>query len=92
MDNKVLEAEKQFTLGNLEACETLVNNVIAVEDKNVEALMLRAKLNYNRQKWGDALNDLNRILEIDSNYELAKNYKQIVLNILNFWNKDNYNP
>ena len=92
MNNKVLEAEKLYTLGNLEECAILLNNLIEVEDKNVEALMLRARLSYNLQKWGDALNDLNQILEIDANHEIAKNYKQIVLNILTYWNKDNYNP
>lgn len=92
MNSKVSEAEKLYTLGNLDACAVLLNEILEAESNNVEALMLRAKLNYGRQKWGDALNDLGRILEIDANHKIAKNYKQIVLNILTYWNKDNYNP
>lgn len=92
MNSKVLEAEKLYTLGDLDACADLLNELIEEQDNNVEALMLRAKLNYNRQKWSDTLNDLNRIIEINANHKLAKNYKQIVLNILTYWNKDNYNP
>ena len=92
MNIKVAEAGKKFEEGNLEACERLVNEIITEQQNNVEALMLRARINYGKQLWGEALNDLNRIIEIDANYELARNYKQIVLNILTYWNKDNYNP
>ena len=92
MKNKVIEAEKLYTLDNLEACAVLINEVIALEENNVDALILRAKLNYKQQNWGNALNDLNRILDIDPNNGFAENYKQIVLNILTYWNKDNYNP
>ena len=92
MSNKILEAENEFIKGNLEICHQLTNQIIANEQMNVQALMLRAKINYKWQKWGDTMNDLNRILELDGNHQLAENYKQMVLNILTYWNKDNYNP
>ncbi|MFA9390642.1 MAG: hypothetical protein ACERKD_12590 [Prolixibacteraceae bacterium] len=92
MGNSISRAEQEFTDGNFDACFELVNSIISKENFNVDALMLRAKLNYNWQKWGDALNDLNRIIDLDSNHQLAVNYKLMIVNILTYWNKDNYNP
>lgn len=92
MSEEILTAENEFIQGNLELCNQLVNKILANDQMNIQALLLRAKLSYNWQKWGDALNDLNRIIEIDANHQLAKNYKQMVINILTYWNKDNYNP
>lgn len=92
MSEQLREAETEFDKGNLDQCCLILNQIIADDHYNTQALMLRAKVNYNWQKWGDALNDLNRILEVDPEHQLAKNYKQMVLNILTYWNKDNYNP
>jgi hypothetical protein len=92
MPEELIIAEKHFEQGNYEACKDLIQYVLSKDSCNVNALMLRAKLSYKHQKWGEALNDLNQILGMDEQHQLAQSYRQMVLNILTFWNKDNYNP
>lgn len=92
MNLSLENANKAFDDGELEKSREALNQIIETDSANLEALILRAKVFYNLQKWGEALNDLNRVLEIDSENQHAKNYKEMVMNILSFWHKDNYNP
>jgi len=55
-------------------------------------MLLRAQVYYKMQQWGNALNDLNHLLMLEPENTAAQNYKTMVLNIISFWNKDNYNP
>lgn len=88
----LVDAEFAVEKGNLEKGIEIVNQIIKKNASDSEALMVKAMIYYKQQKWGDALNVLNNILEFDSENEKAKNYKQMVMNILLFWNKDSYNP
>lgn len=92
MELSIEDAVIEFQQGRMEKCERIVTEILATQTNNIDALLLRAKLYYSWQKWGSALNDLNRILELDVNNEIAKNYKEMVINIISYWNKDNYNP
>lgn len=86
------DAEKVIESGNLEKGIEIVNQLIDKNPSDSKALIVKAMVLYKQQKWGDALNVLNLILEFDSDNEIAINYKQMIMNILTFWNKDNYNP
>lgn len=92
MYNEIIKAGEEFEKGNLSVSCQILTEVLTRDLNNLDALMLRAKVYYKWQKWGDSLNDLNRILEIDENHQMALNYKQMVMNILTYWNKDQYNP
>lgn len=94
MNNKLIQATEAFDKNNLDESLQLIEAIIdqQTEPHITEALLLKAKILYKQQKWGDTLNILNNILDIDPTNEQASNYKTIVLNILTFWHKDNYNP
>ncbi len=86
------KANELFELGNIDESLFLTEEVLKMNDKDVEALILLSKIFYKNQEWGKSLNCLNKILDIQPGNNIALNYKQMVLNILTFWNKDNYNP
>jgi len=92
MDEQIQKAERLFNEGNTDESLSVLNDLFIISERNIDGLLLRAKVFYRMQRWGDSLNDLNHILEIDKEHILAKNYKTMVMNIISYWNKDNFNP
>jgi hypothetical protein len=92
MDERYLQAETLFVDGETQQSLAILNDILKSDSLNINCLLLRAKVFYRLQKWGDALNDLNLILEIEPENQMAKTYKSMVMNIISYWNKDNYNP
>jgi tetratricopeptide (TPR) repeat protein len=92
MDEKYLKAEILFNEGRTQETIDVLNEILKSDRGDTDFLLLRAKAFYRLQKWGDALNDLNLILEINPDHKMAQNYKSMVMNIISFWNKDNFNP
>ncbi|HOO83655.1 MAG TPA: hypothetical protein PLS94_03755 [Prolixibacteraceae bacterium] len=94
MNDKLINATAAFENNNLNESLQIVEAIIDQQSETdaIEALLLKAKILYKQQQWGNTLNVLNRILDIAPNNEQASNYKKIVQNILTFWHKDNYNP
>ena len=92
MDERYIVAETLFTDGSIQESLSILNEILKSDERNIISLLLRAKIFYRQQKWGDALNDLNLILEIDPENLMAKSYKSMVMNIVSYWNKDNFNP
>lgn len=86
------QAFAAFENNEMEKSLLMVNQLIELDKMNTDLLLLKAKIKFKQQNWRETLNLLNAILEIDANNELAKNYKKMVMDILIFWNKDNYNP
>jgi hypothetical protein len=50
------------------------------------------KIYYKNQEWGEALNLLNKVLDIEPDNVLALNYKKMITDILKFRHTDLYNP
>jgi len=92
MGEELKKAERLFNEGRAEEALEAVNLLLKNETEELEYLLLRVKINYRLQKWGEALNDLNHILDKDPNNQAASNYKTMVLEIISFWNKDSFNP
>lgn len=87
--NKVNKLEEG---GKLEDAKVLLSNYLKENPLDTETMFVRAQVYYKMQQWGNALNDLNHLLQLEPENETAQNYKTMVLNIISFWNKDNYNP
>lgn len=65
---------------------------IAAEPSDTRLYLERGKLHYRKNEWGAALNDFNRILEIDATHEEARQLAAMVREILEYRYKDIYNP
>jgi len=65
---------------------------IASEPENAGLLLERGRLHYRQNEWGAALNDFNRVLTLDPAHAEAKEFAEMVREILEFRYKDIYNP
>jgi hypothetical protein len=92
MDEELYKVEKLLNEGNPGDALELLNSTMIDGSLTIDRLLLRAKICYRLQKWGEALNDLNMILAQEPENSMAKNYKSMILDIITFWNKDNFNP
>lgn len=65
---------------------------IAAEPENTALYLDRGKLHYRLNEWGAALNDFNRVLQLDDAHAEARQLAGMVREILEFRYKDIYNP
>lgn len=59
---------------------------------DIDLLLEHGKLHYRLNEWGAALNDFNRILQIDADHVEARQFIEMIQEILAFRYKDIYNP
>lgn len=65
---------------------------IEAGDERTELYIERGKLHYRHNEWGPALNDFNRVLKLNPQHEEARQFTQMIQEILEFRYKDIYNP
>ncbi len=65
---------------------------LAETPDDVALLLEHGKLHYRLNEWGAALNDFNRILQIDAEHVEARQFVEMIEDILAFRYKDIYNP
>ncbi len=70
----------------------ILNSKIEADPQSIEQLLERAKWFYRRNRWGEALNDFNRVLDIEPNNREALEMVKMTSQILEFRYKDIYNP
>lgn len=92
MNNDLEKALAAYENGELEESLVLADFLLKSDADDCETLLLKAKILYKQQKWGDTLNVLNTILSNDPDHTAANNYKNMVIDIIRFWHKDNFNP
>lgn len=65
---------------------------LAEAPDDIDLLLEHGKLHYRMNEWGLALNDFNRILQIDTEHVEARQFVEMIQEILAFRYKDIYNP
>lgn len=80
---EVLIEKKQFD----EAVE-LLNNGLKDDESNLQLLELRGNVYYTQEKFGDALNDFNKVLKEDKENKAILAKAEMVKQILRFQNLD----
>ena len=70
----------------------ILNRQIHAKPNNAEELLLRARILYKMQKWGDAMNDFGAVLDIDPQNAEAKAGLEMARNILGYFTPDMFNP
>lgn len=70
----------------------ILNEQILINPSDVEALLLRGRIHYKMQKWGDAMNDYSSVLELDPDHPEAKSGLEMARNILGYFTPDMFNP
>ena len=92
MNQKLIQAKEQFDQHELAGSLETVNQVISNERGNGEAYLLRARIYYKMQRWGEAMNDYGSVLEIDPGNRQAKSGIEMAKNILGYFAPDMFNP
>lgn len=92
MNENTLNAKVLFEEGELMKSLELLNSSINQNPDDVMALLLRARVSYRMQKWGDAINDFASVLDIDANNQEAKSGMEMAQNILGYFTPDMFNP
>lgn len=81
---ELLKADKaQEALEHFETLEAV---------NTVEYFLTKGAIEQKFQKWGEAINAFNRVLELEPENEEAANNLHLIQNILNFWNPEMFNP
>ncbi|HCY42163.1 MAG TPA: hypothetical protein DHV48_12545 [Prolixibacteraceae bacterium] len=79
--------EKNDLAGSLEKVNQLI-----LTDANRESFLLRGRIHYRMQKWGDAMNDYYSVLELDPHNQEAKSGLEMAKSILGYFTPDMFNP
>jgi tetratricopeptide (TPR) repeat protein len=92
MTSKITKARELFQQHHLEESMGILHRCIQDNPIDLQALLLRGRINYKMQKWGDAMNDYTSVLEIDPENQEAKSGLQMAQNILGYYTPDMFNP
>lgn len=75
-------------IGSMEA----VNRILSEDPLNRDAFLLRARIYYKKQQWGDAMNDYYSVLELDPGNQEARSGIEMARSILGYFTPDMFNP
>lgn len=89
---EITEAKKLFEQNELIQSLGILDKLIQREPQNSAALLLRARILYKSQKWGDAMNDFSTVLEIEPENREAKSGLEMAKGILGYFTPDMFNP
>ena len=70
----------------------IVNEIILNSNDNCDAFLLRGRIHYKMQKWGDSINDYYAVLELDPENQEAKSGIEMAKSILGYFTPDMFNP
>jgi tetratricopeptide (TPR) repeat protein len=70
----------------------ILNEWIQSDSNDAQALLLRGRIHYKMQKWGEAMNDFSSVVELDPNNSEAKSGLEMAQNILGYFTPDMFNP
>lgn len=88
LDEAMLLFDKNELAGSLE----IVSRIIMNQESNADALLLRARIYYKMQKWGDSMNDYYSVLEIDPQNQEANSGIEMAKSILGYFTPEMFNP
>lgn len=90
--NLLKEAKSLFEKNDLTSSLEAISRYIVQDKENEEALLLRARIQYKMQRWGDAMNDYYAVLEINPQNQEAKSGVEMAKSILGYFTPDMFNP
>ncbi len=82
----------ELSAGNLSEAEVLLTKAIEANPMNAEAFYYRGKVKRQKGNFSEAINDFQRALDINPNFNQANVSIEMVKQIISFRNPDLYNP
>jgi len=90
MKDLILKARQLRDNGDFQGALSLLESPMFKED--ADASFLAGEIHYHNQNWGAALNSFRHCLQIDPAQTAAQTYVDLILNILEFFHTDQFNP
>ena len=92
LDSEVRGYIKQQGLWTLSRKTSALTMAISQAEDNAELYVERGKCYYRQNEWGNAINDFRKAEELKPELEEARQFREMVEEILEFRYKDIYNP
>lgn len=93
MGDLISAARMLLEMNDLPASLEIVNTIIRKKELHLQdAFLLRARIHFKMQNWGDAMNDYFCVLEIDPENKEAKSGIEMAKSILGYFTPDMFNP
>lgn len=92
MNKRFTTAKQLFEQNDLTTSLLILNEIISGENIDIQWFILRARILFKLQKWGEAMNDFASVLEIDPENQDARTGIEMTRNILGYFNPDLFNP
>ena len=89
---QITEAKQLFELNELDKALEMLDKIVLEDASDFHSLLLRGRIYYKMQKWGDAMNDYSAVLEIDPENQEAKSGLVMARSILGYFTPDMFNP
>jgi tetratricopeptide (TPR) repeat protein len=88
----IAEAKRLFDLNESNKALEILNDLISSDNKDLNLFLLRGRIYYKMQRWGDAMNDFSTVLELDADNQEAKSGIGMAKSILGYFTPDMFNP
>ena len=88
----IRETKRLVEQNEPEKALAVLNKLIADDARDSQALLLRGRIYYKMQQWGNAMNDFVSVLELDPENQEAKSGLEMAKNILGYFTPDMFNP
>jgi len=88
----ITEAKQLFEQNELSKALEILDGLILKDAADFHSLLLRGRIFYKMQKWGEAMNDYSSVLEIDPENSEAKSGLAMAKSILGYFTPDMFNP
>lgn len=88
----ITEAKQLFEQNELSKALEMLDVLISEDASDFHSLLLRGRIYYKMQKWGDAMNDYSSVLEIDPENQEAESGLAMAKSILGYFTPDMFNP
>lgn len=86
------DAKQLFEQNELTQAKKILDGLIDQNSFDIQSVILRGRINYKMQNWGDAMNDYSSALEKDPENQEAKSGLEMAKNILGYFTPDMFNP
>jgi len=92
MEEQFEQALAHYKNDQLNQSMDLLNQYLNINSSDLQAFLLRGRIYYRMQKWGEAMNDYSLVLESDPGNQEALSGLEMVKNILCYFTPDMFNP
>lgn len=86
------KAKQLFEQNEISRSLEILNENISVDALDYQLFLLRGRIYYKMQKWGNAMNDYSTVLDLNPDNQEAKTGLELTRNILGYFNPDLFNP